>query len=306
MRGRGQMLKKKMSSTEEAMASTPQVAITRSGRKVTQKRLAPIAIETRPIKGSPSETAVVKRRKREAAKWQTDFVLSSAKSPLGNYDIRALLCNPKAWEVLSKEEQAEVLSLFPSNQHIIDPDSDQARPDIASLRNDDNFRHDCARYQTDLQGGFHDKAWLAEAFEAYEMRKNGHFENYIIDTFESDWNIRLPDEHKPDYMRVAAGSDVEAEQPNDSLSERTDPIGTADAKENGANGEMKDIQSDTGKNGAVKVENGMESEVYQKDETEKDDTEETYVHSEFVVMALTPDIVARESGSTATEAGKVC
>lgn len=108
-----------------------------------------------------------------------------------------------------------MLSLFPSSQHILDPDTDQSRPDIASLKNDDNFRHDCARYQTNLQGGFHDKAWLAEAFEAHELRKNGFFDQFIGEAFETDWNIQLPDEYKqPGHSSMDGSADTKVSEEN--------------------------------------------------------------------------------------------
>ncbi|OAA68746.1 proline-rich early nodulin-like protein [Niveomyces insectorum RCEF 264] len=208
-------------------ATPPDGTTTRPRRRSGQKRLASSIMEAdkTPSKAAATATAAAaaKRRKRAAGRWQTDFVLSSSKSPLGDYDLRALLCKPEAWSVLSKDDQADVLRLFPPGHNIVGAGTDEARPDIASLKNDDNFRHDCARYQSDLQAGFHDKAWLAEAFEAHAMRRRGLFDEYVIAEFESSWGVRLPDAYKPASMRAQAEAGPEAEQKQEKQTGAGDP-----------------------------------------------------------------------------------
>lgn len=218
--------------------------------------------------------------------------------------------------MLSKEEQREVISLFPSSQHIIDPDTDNARPDVAALKNDDNFRHDCARYKTDLQGGFHDKAWLAEAFVAYELRKSGFFDKYIIEAFESDWDIQLPDEYKPDHMRVRAGDDVDAGKSENTgrlqkngARKQKDSIKTADVRGKEATGEAE-VQPDKTGNGAHGVRTGTQGKatIVSKDEkdtktiqksneaVEKEDVRGENGNTELLVKGSSPNNTTRRAG----------
>ncbi|TPX10885.1 uncharacterized protein E0L32_008091 [Thyridium curvatum] len=133
-------------------------------------------------------------------KWEAEFILTDSKSPLATADLRAILCHPQAWSVLSKEEQTEILALFPDQQHVLDAGTAQARPNIESLRNDNNFRHDCARFAQDLKDGTHDRDWLTEAWEAHERRKMGFFDEFEAGQFQEEWKVELPDEYKPAAM----------------------------------------------------------------------------------------------------------
>lgn len=160
--------------------------------------------------------AVLRRRKVDAARWKTDFVLSNSRSPLSNFDLRALLCQPEAWTALSADEQKEVLALFPpeTKSIVVDAATGEARPDIPSLKNDDNFRHDCARFRSDLQGGFFDRHWLESAFEAHMMRREGFFDAYVVKEFESSWGVQVPDKYKPVAMRTDAKAEQKKEEEN--------------------------------------------------------------------------------------------
>lgn len=209
----------RVASSQDAGASV--VTVTRSGRKVkrrqsndmdgiasqqTQQPQRLSAGGDSPVKPSPSAALVERRRKLDAARWKADFVLSSGKSPLANFDIRTLLCQPEAWTALDASEQREVLALFPGAGavSILDPGTADARPDVLSLKNDDNFRHDCARYRSDLGAGFHDKVWLEEAFEAHAMRRAGFFDAYVVEEFEDSWGVEVPEELRPASMQKGA------------------------------------------------------------------------------------------------------
>ncbi|EPE02297.1 proline-rich early nodulin-like protein [Ophiostoma piceae UAMH 11346] len=138
-------------------------------------------------------TAVMRRRKAEAARWKTGFLLTDARSPLNKFDLRSILLRPETWDALSLEDQTEVLALFPSMANVSNPGTDMARPNISSLINDNNFRHDCARYQNDLADGFFEREWLAEAFEAHAMRNSGVFDEHVINEFETAWGVTVPE-----------------------------------------------------------------------------------------------------------------
>lgn len=154
---------------------------------------------------------VVKRAPKKS-KWDAASLLGDPKSPLASAELRTLLTNPMAWDVLDQEEKAEILALFPDNQHILKADTQDARPDFASLRNDDSFRYDCAAYTEHLAQGRHDPEWLEMAWSAHQRRRIGDFDEYLETKFNEDWDVELPPEMKSSRVRlVTKESDVNTE-----------------------------------------------------------------------------------------------
>ncbi|RGP66855.1 hypothetical protein FLONG3_8727 [Fusarium longipes] len=135
-------------------------------------------------------------KKTRKSKWNEDNILTDPKSPLASADLRNILSNPMAWDILEKEEKAEILALFPDSQHILGAGTEDACPDFASLMNDDSFRYDCAAYVENIAQGRHDPEWLAQAWAAHERRKMGDFDEYLDSKFKNDWDVDLPPELK--------------------------------------------------------------------------------------------------------------
>ncbi|CAK7270848.1 hypothetical protein SEPCBS57363_004312 [Sporothrix epigloea] len=184
-------------ATDATTATTATLAgNTKDSTDMKDTKITRAAKETpKAVKGERSPAAaVMRRRKLAAARWRSEFVLANTRSPLTHYDLRTLLCQPEAWSFLDHEEQREVLALFPPDTKVLDAGTADARPDVASLKNDNNFRHDCARYRSGLQDGFFNKSWLEEAFEAHAMRQEGMFDDYVLEAFESSWGVKMPDE----------------------------------------------------------------------------------------------------------------
>ena len=102
-----------------------------------------------------------------------------------------------SWEALSVDEKKEVIACFPDGEHILDRGGEDARLNLGTLMNDDNFRKDCTNYTENIAQGRHDPEWLACAWAAHERRKAGDFDQYLVDEFETDWEIQLPDDAKP-------------------------------------------------------------------------------------------------------------
>ncbi|CAK7274639.1 hypothetical protein SEPCBS119000_006275 [Sporothrix epigloea] len=171
-------------------------------------------------RGRPPLAAERRRRQLAAARWQTDFVLSNTRSPLAQFDLRTLLCRPEAWALLDNQEKREVLALFPPDTKVLDAGTVDARPDVASLKNDNNFRHDCARYRSGLQDGFFDTAWLEEAFEAHAMRQAGVFDEYVLEAFESSWGVKIPSSHKPEETGEVTVNDHQGQEGEDFTTSR--------------------------------------------------------------------------------------
>ncbi|KAL1840726.1 hypothetical protein VTJ49DRAFT_166 [Mycothermus thermophilus] len=132
------------------------------------------------------------RKSAKDKKWEAPFVYTDEKSPLANADLRAILLHPAAWDILTSEEKQDILGKFPDETHILHAGTPDARPNTTSLRNDDNFRHDCARYCEGIQLGQHDEEWLAQAWTAHEKHKRGHYDGFLREQFEEEWNIKLP------------------------------------------------------------------------------------------------------------------
>ncbi|KAI1075929.1 Asx homology domain-containing protein [Whalleya microplaca] len=128
-----------------------------------------------------------------------DEMLTNPRSPLGTAKLRNLLCSSKAWDILTQEEKLSILSKFPDSQEITttttnageDGDAER-RPNIAALRNNDNFRHDIARYQAGLRDGRHDPEWIRQAQAAHRKREIGFYNEYLAAKFEEDWGLKMP------------------------------------------------------------------------------------------------------------------
>jgi hypothetical protein len=99
-----------------------------------------------------------------------------------------------AWTSLTVQERREILSLFPDMAHTLDADTDDARPNLETLMNDDSFRHDCATYVENLANGRHDPGWLEQAWRAHERRKAGEFDGWLRDRFVQDWGVEIPED----------------------------------------------------------------------------------------------------------------
>lgn len=91
--------------------------------------------------------------------------------------------------------------MFPDTRHILNPNTPEARPNVMSLQNDDNFRHDTEEYVANLKAGIHDPAWLQDAWAAHEARAAGQFDEYYIRKLEVVWNTTIPNEMKPEHLR---------------------------------------------------------------------------------------------------------
>ncbi|KAL6902561.1 Asx homology domain-containing protein [Trichoderma evansii] len=136
------------------------------------------------------------KRTAKKTKWDAESILKDPKSPLATANLRSILCNPLTWTALDQDERTEILSLFPDKGHILDAGTKDARPNFASLMNDDSFRYDCAAYTDNIAQGRHDPEWLASAWSAHERRRAGDFDKYLIDKLEEDWGVEIPEEMK--------------------------------------------------------------------------------------------------------------
>ncbi|KAI0408059.1 Asx homology domain-containing protein [Xylaria palmicola] len=166
--------------------------------------------------------------RKSRSKWDNpDEMLTNPNAPLVEARLRELLCSPRAWDVLTPGERETILAKFPDETEILDRGTPDARPDIAALRNNDNFRHDVARYQEGLGKGYHDPDWIQQAQAAHTSRQLGFYDDFMASDFEERWNMPMP--KQPD----AAGSESVA----NGLWQQTD--GASEGHMNGNSAESK-------------------------------------------------------------------
>ncbi|KAK5993686.1 hypothetical protein PT974_07122 [Cladobotryum mycophilum] len=182
-----------LSSISEPELSFTPPRITRTGRSTRSSTFQHAANKQMPERPKPKPAT---KRTPKKHKWDAENIIIDSRSPLARANLRSVLSNPMAWSVLDKEERAEILSLFPDKEHILDAGTEDAGPNFASLLNDDSFRYDCAVYTSNLAAGRHDPEWLASAWAAHERRKAGDFDEYLINKLQDDWEVELPDEMK--------------------------------------------------------------------------------------------------------------
>lgn len=173
------------------------------GTRRSESRGAQLDAESRKRKASEQDKSSTAKKPRHAAaakktnldrKWEAPFVYTDENSPLTNADLRAILLLPQAWDVLTSEERKDILVKFPDDSHILDAGTENARPDLVLLRNNDHFRYDCARYLENIERGRHDEQWLQEAWVAHEKHKRGDYDDFLRKEFENDWATKIPKE----------------------------------------------------------------------------------------------------------------
>lgn len=191
----------------------------------------------------PASTVTIKRTAK-ARKWDAENIVIDPKSPLAKADLRRLLANPMAWDILDATDKAEILALFPDKEHILDPESENARPNLMSLMNDDTFRHDCATYTENIALGHFDPEWLASAWSAHERRKLGDFDEHLADKFEAEWQVQLPQDFKP-KRQVSRGSNQSEAVKGENKSPEATSRETQDGDGGPGGSEMKDLGNET-------------------------------------------------------------
>ncbi|KAH8909004.1 hypothetical protein BR93DRAFT_977096 [Coniochaeta sp. PMI_546] len=215
----------------EELPATPQSPdpLTAEPANNGKKRKAPDTSST-----AKKKVVIKKARKNDPKKWHVPFVYTDAKSPLVTAPLRDILLHPRAWDMLSPGDQAELSAMLSHDRpasvssspppagsgsgsgsqpttHDSSPPAAAAaamRPNLDYLRSDDSFRFDCARYGENIEEGRHDPDWLAESWTAHERRKRGEFREYLAGKLERDWDVRVPDGEASDG---GSGSDGEGE-----------------------------------------------------------------------------------------------
>ncbi|KAK6951881.1 hypothetical protein Daesc_006406 [Daldinia eschscholtzii] len=155
-------------------------------------REGPAAKKSRPDTDETTSSS----RKGKSKYDNPDEMLTNPRAPLVTAQLRELLCSKQAWDLLSAEEKQQVLAKFPDDKEILDAGTENARPDIAALRNNNNFRHDIARYQDDLSKGWHDPEWIRQAQAAHRKREVGFYNEYLSARFREEWGMEIPDEEE--------------------------------------------------------------------------------------------------------------
>ncbi|KAF4334497.1 hypothetical protein FBEOM_11676 [Fusarium beomiforme] len=184
---------------------------------------------TAPKKMTKGKRRVLVKKAPLKSRWNADNLLTDPKSPLASADLRSILSNPMAWDILDKEEKTEILALFPDSQHILSAGTEDACPDFASLMNDDSFRYDCAAYTENIAQGRHDPEWLVHAWAAHERRKMGDFDEFLDNRFKDEWGVELPLELKtkrgPAISKAASDTKMEDAELEENKGDKKEGVG---------------------------------------------------------------------------------
>ncbi|KAF4462007.1 elongator complex 5 [Fusarium albosuccineum] len=199
-----------------------------------------------PAQKKNGKKKVVVRKGTRKSKWDAENILTDPKSPLATADLRSILSNPMAWDVLDQQEKAEILALFPDDQHIEGSTAEDRRPNFASLMNDDSFRYDCAAYTENIAQGRHDPDWLASAWAAHERRKAGDFDEYLDNKFRDEWEVELPPELQTRREPAVSRSDSDAKMEGTQAAETGDHKSTDTPMEDVTMDQQGDLQKENG------------------------------------------------------------
>ncbi|KAI6377566.1 hypothetical protein MCOR25_002548 [Pyricularia grisea] len=229
-----------VSSIDVAETPSSSCASSRPKRK-RESKVQPSAEATAPSPAAKKGlTPAAKRRKKQ---WEPPFVYTSPNSPLvkKNIDLRAMLCNPLAWDGLSPAQQQSLIPLFPPG-FVLDEGTPQARPNTQAMLNSDDFRHDCAQYLTNIRLGRHEPEWILQAQEAHLKRKNGDFDDFLRKKFRDDWGAEPPEGY-PEPERVVAlqarEKDEEEEHKTEKMTGKTGEIENGVGEDSGRNSEAE-------------------------------------------------------------------
>ncbi|KAK0665554.1 hypothetical protein QBC41DRAFT_232493 [Cercophora samala] len=95
--------------------------------------------------------------------------------------LREILLSPGAWSFLPPAGQQAVLAKLPNGFQ------KDGRPDVEALKNDDNFRNDCAHYYDHLRAGHLTENWLTKAWKAHYKDVRGDFKKHLQRDFEETY-----------------------------------------------------------------------------------------------------------------------
>lgn len=158
-----------------------------------------------------------------------------------------------------------MLAKFPDETDILEAGTENARPNITALRNNNNFRNDVARYQENLRKGWHDPEWIRQAQAAHRKREIGVYDEYLSMRFEEDWGMPLPEQEdgRIDQEDEEARAAVDApEQESDSPSDHEDQdLGAPSGlQKNVQNGVKEHQEMEAPKQGHVQKDEGIEGQ----------------------------------------------
>ncbi|KAL7625114.1 hypothetical protein AAE478_004328 [Parahypoxylon ruwenzoriense] len=211
---------------------------------------------TKKSKSSKTQEAPTGSARKGKSKYDNpDEMLTNPRAPLATAKLRDLLCSSKAWDVLSLDEKQAILSKFPDTKEVLDAGTENARPNVLALRNNDNFRYDVAHYQEDLAKGCHDPEWIRQAQNAHRKRELGFYDDYLSARFKEDWDMDMPgredngqkneEEHEDAEMsmQVDNAPKNEEERPDTEMSLQEDTV----PKNSGESPDKMSIEEDTQK-----------------------------------------------------------
>lgn len=149
------------------------------------------------------------QRQRYTKKWDPQLVVTDSKSPLATAKLIEILKSDKAWDLLSPEQQRELITYLPRAPSDAMRDieeemaasvlADQPLPNIALQRLNTSmaFKSDIRQFQEDLDAGKLDISWVEQALMASERRKRGDFDDWKVKERENYWEMNHDETSQP-------------------------------------------------------------------------------------------------------------
>ena len=119
------------------------------------------------------------------------------------------------------------------------------------LSNDDDFRHDCARYTENIELGRHDEDWLYQAWTAHEKHKRGDFDGFVRKQVEEEWDVKIPKGEKEGSSSGEGESDDSKSSSSSPTSVKNVRVEDDDAAADDAAADSKTGDDDAAADGAA-------------------------------------------------------
>jgi len=178
----------KLTKSLEDAIEEPSITVRSSRRRVAPTKLADDY-------SSPAKaiTATSKRKSQLVrGNWSAEHLLTNPKSKLATCNLPELLSQERAWTLLSRADQLDLISMLPpfirSNLPDEFPD-DMEIPNILrqTMKSNNSFQADVRFFQEDLAAGRYDPQWQKDAQEAMNKRAAGAFDSCKEQNREEFW-----------------------------------------------------------------------------------------------------------------------
>ncbi|KAK8058360.1 proline-rich early nodulin-like protein [Apiospora phragmitis] len=136
-------------------------------------------------------------------------------------NVHRAVVNPYYWSLLSAEDRAQILHLWPDQEAVIYAGTTKAVLDFDCIKVNRDLRVNCRQYVEDHQAGRHEPAWLAAAERAHVQRAEGLYDEMRAQHVERQFGVPVPrKESKGKGKADQSPPEVHADKDNRNVSEK--------------------------------------------------------------------------------------